>query len=126
MNWLVVFATAVVATSPSADLRGFLDGQQLHEHCRPNPADDLADLRSALCLGYIVGSTDQILAAEAETPPELKSFCPPQTVLAEDLRGAAMDFLDRHPKARSAAAAPLVAAALAARYPCGAAESNDP
>ncbi|MDP3852418.1 Rap1a/Tai family immunity protein [Phenylobacterium sp.] len=125
MNWLVVLATAIVATAPVADLRGFLDGQQLHEHCRPHPADDMADLRSALCLGYIVGSADQILAAEAETPPQLKSFCPLRTVIAEDLRGAAMDFLDRHPKARSAAAATLVAAALTARYPCAVAELND-
>lgn len=125
MIWLVLLATGVVAGAPAAELRGFLDGQQLHEQCRPSPADELADLRSALCLGYVVGSADQILADEAEMPPQLKSFCPPRTVIAEDLRGAAVDFLDRHPEAQGAAAATVVAAALAARYPCGADEGID-
>ncbi len=118
MIWLVLLATGVVATTPPADLRGFLDGRQLQEHCRPGPADDLADLRSALCLGYVVGSADQLLAVEAETPPHLRSFCPPRTTIAEDLRDAAMDLLDQHPEARDAAAATVVAGALAARYPC--------
>ncbi|WP_332770146.1 Rap1a/Tai family immunity protein [Phenylobacterium sp.] len=118
MNWLVMLATGVISTSPVPDLRGFLDGQQLYEHCRPDPADDLADLRSALCLGYVVGSADQILAAEAGAPPQLRTFCPPANVTAEDLRGAAMTFLARHAEARGAAASTVMAAALADGFVC--------
>lgn len=125
MIWLALLATGVVAAAPAADLRGFVDGRQLQEHCRPSPADELADLRSALCLGYVVGSADQLLAAEVETPPQLKSFCPPRTAIAEDLRGAVMDLLDQHPEARDAAAASVVAAALAARYPCRTVEPSE-
>ncbi|WP_309643504.1 Rap1a/Tai family immunity protein [Phenylobacterium sp.] len=125
MIWLILLATGVVSAAPTVDLRGYVDGQQLYDRCRPDSADHFAELRAAVCLGYVIGSADQILAVEADKPPQFRSFCPPQALIAEELRDTTLEFLERYPLARGAAAATVVAAALAERHPCDAPRPTD-
>lgn len=118
MTWLGLLASGVLAGAPTDMVPGFMEGGVLASLCSPAPEAIDADLRSALCLGYIVGVADQILLIEAAAPPPLRSICPPPTVLAEDLRDDVLAVLERRPIARTAAAASVVSLALARRYPC--------
>lgn len=118
MTWLALLASSVLAGAPVDMVPGFMEGGVLASVCRSDPEAIDADMRSALCLGYIVGVADQILLLEAAAPAPLRSICPPPDVLPEDLRDDVLAVLERNPIAQTAAAASVVSLALAQRYPC--------
>jgi hypothetical protein len=119
MRWFLILtlATAIPAapTAP-AMVPGFIDGDRLAALCSPIAPDPEAS--HSLCLGYVVGSVDQLLARQARRPALGRSICLPKDLSAEQLVEVTEKHLTRHPKVRGSAASAVIRDALEARYPC--------
>jgi hypothetical protein len=107
-------ATAIPAPSPSVP--GYMDRRHLAPLCDPSSVD-VGEARS-LCLGYIVGSVDQLLAQQSRRPASRRSICLPMGLPIETLRDAVTRRLVQRPVARQVAAASLIRDALEAAFPC--------
>lgn len=119
MHWFLILtlATAIPAapTAP-AIVPGFIDGDRLAALCSPIAPDPEAS--HSLCLGYIVGSVDQLLARQARRPALARTICLSKAPSAEQLVEVTEKHLTRHPRVRSSAASAVIRDALEARYPC--------
>ena len=120
MHWLAILTTlAAIAAAPGPrSMPGFLDAPKLAELC--GDLDPALNDGPAICLGYVLGSVDQLLAEQARLPLHRHSICPP----AKLTPAAAVQVVMRHAEwARSAAdvgAAGFVKNALEQAYPCSA------
>lgn len=76
------------------------------------------DEASALCLGYLVGAIDQLLARQARRSAARHTLCLPKGVTAETMRDAIMIRLTRDPENRPEAAADAIRQAVQAEYGC--------
>lgn len=109
----------IIATAPSmlpSGSRGYLDGGQLEHLCMSPGSDDNGAL--GLCLGYLAGSMDQLLAGASSAPTRALSVCPPSEVTVEQLRLLVVAHLRVHPRDRASAAASVVEKVVAGAYPC--------
>ncbi|WP_340647611.1 Rap1a/Tai family immunity protein [Phenylobacterium sp.] len=114
MNWffLISLVTASpLSPSPQA-VQGFMTASDLTVLCTPQ------DESSALCLGYLVGAVDQLLARQARRSAARHTICLPKGMTAETMRGAIMARLARDPRNRPHAAADAVRHAVEAEYAC--------
>jgi hypothetical protein len=114
---ILTLATAIPAAPIApAMVPGFIDGARLAVLCGPAASD--AEVSRLLCLGYIVGSVDQLLARQARRPFQRQSLCLPKDLPVEQLVETIERRLIRYPKVQSAAASAVIRDALEARYPC--------
>lgn len=116
MNWLLALSLATAIPSPPAGVPGYMNGGQLLAICMAQGAD--AEVGAMLCLGYVVGAVDQLLAREARRPAHRRAVCLPQDATAEQVRDAILAQIIGHPKAQVHAAAELIRLALEADFPC--------
>lgn len=113
MRWLLILS--LVTGAPATPTHpGFLDTPRLAAACAAEGPG--ADSPRSLCLGYVVGAVDQILAAQARRGRQ--TFCPPADLTAE----AAVAAVMRHKRfaggATGIGAADFVRAALEDAFPC--------
>jgi len=119
VSWFLILSIITAVPPPpasSAMIPGFIDGGRLYALCSAR-ADD-AGGASALCLGYVVGSADQILARQARRPVAQHRICLPAGLSAEQLSGAISERIGRDRRLWSQAASTVVQAALEDLYPC--------
>jgi hypothetical protein len=103
-----------VASSPAFAMEGFFDAPRLVALCNATGAD--AESGRSLCLGYIVGSLDQLLARQAATGDD--TVCPPADLTARQALATVMHREDLVEAGRGAAAASFIQLALEQAYPC--------
>lgn len=118
MGWLLVLtlATAIPASPPAPSVSGFMDGAQLNALCNARQPD--AEASAPLCLGYIAGSVDQLLARQARRPTLQRTICLPKNLPVDELADVVAKHLRRFPQVRSFAASAVVRQALEVYYPC--------
>ena len=109
-------AVALFAAPQTGDLQGFMTGASLEAHCQSDAADPEGG--QFVCLGYLAGSWDQLLAHSGSGLWARRSFCPPPEVTLEDLRLGLFSYLDGNPEQRESAAALVVERAAVASFPC--------
>ena len=116
MTWLLALtlATALPATPPPVP--GFMDGAALARLCDPLSPD--AEAGGSLCLGYVVGSVDQLLSQQSRRPEARRSVCLPKNVSAERLRDVVVDHLARRRTGSDQAAGALIRQAMDIAFPC--------
>jgi hypothetical protein len=90
----------------------FLDGDTLHAWCLSENVGD-----QETCLGYVTGVADALSAAQERYPAAPKEVCLPE-IDAKEAVDTVRQYLLVHPRTGSSAGADLVAAALAAGFPC--------
>lgn len=117
MAWLLVLTLNTAPLPPRTEVPGFVSSGQLHALCAA--ADDDANPAPVLCLGYLAGATDQLVARDARRPPLRRRICLPHDATIEDLRSLVLKFQTRISPLEDVAAADVIRAALEARYPCG-------
>ncbi len=113
--WRIVVLSLVTGMPPPPPSQfGFLDAAHLAALCEAK-GPDAASARS-LCLGYVVGAVDQLLAQQARRGRV--SICPPGDLKATD----ALQAVLRHSRFASTAdglsAAGFVRLAMEQAYPC--------
>lgn len=119
MKLLLALTLELSAPEASTEMRGFLDAATLEHHC--SVSQTLPEGSFGICLGYVAGSVDQILAREAEGEPAL--LCPPPDLTVEQVRSTFLAYLRVHPKERVSAAALVVERAVLDAYPCAQTEA---
>jgi hypothetical protein len=113
----VVVAVSLAGSTANAPAHAaFLTGNELFEKCLQQAPNYL---EMGTCLGFVGGTADAMAAAQISggTAMGLRACLPPG-VTAWQARDVVMRFLTYHPEVRHHAAAPLVARALAAAFPC--------
>jgi len=119
VHWLLILslATTVPAAPPGPALvPGFVDGGRLSALCSASGAG--AESANSLCLGYVVGAVDQILARQTRRAALQRSICLPAGASAEQLAAAITKRLAQDPRLWSQAASAVVRDALEKLYPC--------
>ena len=115
---LILTLATAIPTAPVAPemVPGFIDGTRLATLCSPTAPD--AEASRSLCLGYVVGSVDQLLARQARRPFLRHTICLPKDLPAEQLVETIERHLIRYPRVQDSAASAVIRDALEARYPC--------
>ena len=73
MHWLILLTVVTSLPPPAPTHAGFLDAARLQALCNAE-GPDAASARS-LCLGYVTGAVDQMLARTGRGAPAM--ICPP-------------------------------------------------
>ncbi|MDO8379060.1 Rap1a/Tai family immunity protein [Phenylobacterium sp.] len=116
MIWLLALSIVTAVPPPPAGVPGYMNGGQFVAMCLAQGPD--AEVGAVLCLGYLVGSVDQLLAREARRSPDRRTICLPKGATAEQVREAVMTQLVAHPEAQVHAAAELIRLSLETEFPC--------
>lgn len=112
MNWLLLLSLVTAVPPPPPSVQGFVSTEGLTVLCEPQ------DDASALCLGYLVGALDQMLARQARRPAARHTICLPKGLTAEAMRTSVMGRVARDPTHRPQSAAEAIRQAVEAEYPC--------
>jgi Rap1a immunity proteins len=111
-----ILAMAVAAPCVAQDptMHGYMAGNGLTKACTSVVLRD-----NALCIGYIIGISDAMQAAQA-TGGALFGWqaCLPPSATAEQVTEVAVRFLIAHPEAQQSSAGDLIAKALSDAFPC--------
>lgn len=119
MSWFLILSIVTAGPLPAASsalVPGFIDGGRLYALCSAR-ANDVGSA-GALCLGYVIGSVDQVLARQARRPVAQHRICLPAGQSAEQLSGAISERIGRDRRLWSQAASTVVQGALEDLYPC--------
>jgi hypothetical protein len=116
MRWLLILALATGAAQAAPPMPGFFEAPDLVSACS---GDSLVpDAARAICLGYVVGAFDQLMAMQSTLDAAERTICPPK-VLTVDM---VLQAIDRHAadavSAKGVGAAGFVKFALEDAYPC--------
>lgn len=101
------------SAAPTQGHAGFVDAAKLMEICSAN--EDVEPILSSVCLGYVVGAVDEMLA---EDGGEHRIFCMPDDLRAQDLvevlRAQGSSVADEH----SLSGADFLRFVFEQAYPC--------
>lgn len=111
---LLALATAPGDYAAGPAMVGFFDAAKLSEACA---ADVRAIDARAICLGYIAGVTDQLLAAQAARGGTA-TICIPPDATAARVVGLVAVYAAWSAQSQGVSAAGFVEAALERAYPC--------
>lgn len=114
MHWLLALTVVTALPPPVSTHPGFVDAAQLAAVCTASGPD--AAVQRALCLGYVTGVTDHLLArSPGRRPP---SVCPPPDLTPKAALDAVMLHVRFATNAKGIGAADFVRFALERAYPC--------
>lgn len=116
---------AMAATRPAAaPVQGFLDLGALRTLCEADVAHDAS--AASLCLGYVIGAVDQLMARQARRPAQhlRRTICLPRETTAEALHAVVLNDLADQPGRSNTPAAGFIRQALELSFPCDAAPAH--
>ncbi|MBS0361236.1 MAG: hypothetical protein JSR98_07640 [Proteobacteria bacterium] len=114
---IALLLAATLAASPQPPVMyNFFDAADLLGHCAAR--DDKAQVRQALCLGYIGGAVDQLLMEQAALSPQERTICPPAGLTLQGVAAHVLDHASWAARERDLGASGLVRFALEQAYPC--------
>ena len=114
MPWFLALSLVIGLPPPAPGQAAFLDAQHLMSLCSASGPD--ASSARSLCLGYIVGSVDQLLARQ--TRRGRATICPPPGFKADDALASVVGHARYATAADAMPAAGFVRFALEDTYPC--------
>jgi len=114
MPWFLALSLVVGLPPPAPSQAAFLDAQRLIALCSASGPD--APSGRSLCLGYVVGSVDQLLAQQARRGRA--TICPPADFKADDALATVVGHARYATAADAMPAARFVRFALEDAYPC--------
>jgi hypothetical protein len=121
---LAAFAMAGGGAGPAApaSMLGFMDAATLSGFC--NAAAPQAKEGLPVCLSYITGAADQLLAEQAMWAPDERTICLPKDVTAKGVMASVNAYAGWSASAKGVSAANFVKFALEQAYPCDAIDSE--
>ena len=114
MLWLMALTITTAIPPPAPKHPAFLDAAQLEALCSAE-GPDAASAR-AICLGYVTGVVDNLLARTARRAPA--TVCPPADLTPSTAMAAVMRHARYASTAKGIGAADFVRSALEYAYPC--------
>lgn len=118
--WVVVgvLLTAAAPKKAPPDMFGFVDAAELSQFCAET--DPLGLERRMVCLSYITGAVDQILAQQALDDSAYRTICLPSDVTAEAVMREVNAYANWSKTAKGVSGANFVRFAMESAYPCDA------
>ncbi|HEY2358718.1 MAG TPA: Rap1a/Tai family immunity protein [Phenylobacterium sp.] len=115
MHWLVILSLITGTTPPPATLPGFIDAAKLIELCG---AELDAGPGRAICVGYVVGAVDQLMAQQSQLEEARRTICPPSGMTVEDAVSAVVKYGRFGSTATNIGASGFVRFAMEETFPC--------
>lgn len=118
MTWLIALllgANSAPAVQPSGML-GFVDAATLGEFC--TSSGEGARDGQMVCLSYVTGAVDQLLAQQALGPTRDRTICVPTDLTAEAVVRTVTAYAGWSKSAKGISAAHFVKFAMEEAYPC--------
>lgn len=112
----LILSLVIGSTPASPTMPGFLDAARLVSMCNASGAD--AKSGQSLCMGYVVGAIDQLMAQQLSGDTPRRTICPPMAMTANDAVKAVVRSSRFAPTARGIGASSFIRFALEDTYPC--------
>jgi hypothetical protein len=114
---LALLALSLPTISPPAPVApwAFMNAHELALHCELPGEDSPGNM---VCLAYIAGSLDQMLASQAGTLEAHQQVCPSSTVPLNQFRSDFLDYLVFHPDERTDTAGDVLRRVARISLPC--------
>jgi hypothetical protein len=113
----LLLLTLVTGSAPAPAMTpGFMDTARLVSMCRAEGPD--AASGRAICMGYVAGAADQLMAQQARREEYRRTICPPKTLTVTDAVAAVVKYSRFATTAHGVGAASFVQFALQDTYPC--------
>ena len=113
---VLIMALVTGAAPAPAMMPGFLDAAKLVSICNASGRD--AKSGRSICMGYVVGVIDQLMAEQARADDARRTICPPRSVTVTDAVAAVVKYSRFATTARGIGAASFVRFAMEDTYPC--------
>lgn len=105
-----------IPQAPLAQTRGIVSARQIKGLC--TAAEDAKDGQFEMCLGYLAGSLDQLVAQDGINGKSARRLCPGTTITLEEFRMMVVQYIELNPELESAAAAPVIERAVVPALSC--------
>jgi hypothetical protein len=116
MLGLVILSLTTGVLAQPTKTSGFLDAAKLVSFCNASGADTKSG--QAICIGYVVGAVDQLMAQQARRDEVRRTICPPKSLTANDTVKAVIKYSRFASTAHGIGAASFVRFAMEDTYPC--------
>lgn len=105
-----------IPQAPLAQTRGIASAGQIKGLCLAS--EDSHDGQFDMCLGYLAGSLDQLVAQDGVNGKSARKLCPGTTITLEEFRLMIVQYIEINPELESAAAAPVIERAVVPALSC--------
>ena len=105
-----------IPQAPLAQTRGIVNAGQIKGLCKAS--EDAKDGLFEMCLGYLAGSLDQLVAQDGVNGKSARKLCPGTTITLEEFRLMVVQYIELNPELESAAAAPVIERAVVPALSC--------
>ncbi len=104
------------AASTLGETRGFVNAGQVKGLCAA--AENAGDGQFEMCLGYLAGSIDQLVAQDRISGVSARDLCPNTALSLDHFRQAFLDYMEVNPQVEKAAAAAVIERAATPSLKC--------
>lgn len=115
--WRLMLMTATLGlTPPPPGALGFIDSATLIAACKAEGPE--APAKTAICLGYVAGVTDELMRQQAAADEEDRTICPAPGLTISRVAQAVADHSGWDVTAKPVGGAAFVKRALEDEFPC--------
>lgn len=115
MRAILLLASLAGLTTPPP-LMGYVDVPKLGKFCAETAADAPND--KGICLGYVAGAVDQLMAQQAVLPTPLRTVCVPEGATIDDAVGVVRKYSAWASTVPGVGAAGFIKIVMERAYPC--------
>ena len=113
----ILMLTLVTGAAPApAMMPGFMDTARLVAMCKADGPN--AKSGQAVCMGYVAGAVDQLLAQQSRRDGPRRTICVPPSVTVTDAVAAVVKYSRFAQTARGIGASSFIRFAMEDTYPC--------
>jgi len=116
MLGLLLLTLVTGAPPPAPTMSGFVDAAKLISMCQAEGPDATAG--QSICMGYVIGAVDQLMAQQARRDGPRRTICPPKAMTVNEAVAAVIKYARFGKTARGIGAASFIRFAMEDTYPC--------
>jgi hypothetical protein len=113
---VLILSLVTGSTPPPAMMPGFMDTSKLVAMCKADGPD--AQAGQAICMGYVAGALDQLLAQQSRREGPRRTICVPNSMTVNDAVTAVVKYSRFAVTARGIGASSFIKFAMEDTYPC--------
>lgn len=116
MLGLLLLSLVTGSAPPPPTMPGFVDTAKLMSMCKAEGPDAMAG--QSICMGYVIGAVDQLMAQQARREGVRRTICPPKTMTVNEAVAAVVKYSRFATTAQGIGASSFIRFAMEDTYPC--------
>ena len=116
MFGLLILSLLTGTPPPPPAIQGFVDAAKLMSLCQEGGPDAAAG--QSICMGYVIGAVDQLMAQQGRRDGARRTICPPEGMTVNDAVAAVVKYSRFATTAKGIGAASFIRFAMEDTYPC--------